>query len=145
MGSSEFMGCGRVCECEDELTNTFNFSSPPSPSFPSLPIASLLNLRPRQPPTRLPPLLPLHHLVYLLGLGDLHDDPPDGPSTLPGRLSRGAALWGVCAVERIWGEEVRGKRRKSRVGNRRRGGQATVGRNRSWSGQHRPRARDRGT
>jgi hypothetical protein len=91
---------------QDELTNTPISSSS---SFPSLPVASLLNLepRPRQPPTRLPPLLPIHHLVHLLGLGDIHHDPPDGPSTLLGRLPRGAALWGVCAVERIWGEEVK--------------------------------------
>lgn len=41
--------------------------------------------------------------MHLLGLGDLYDDLEDGPSKVLGRLSRGTALWGVCAVERVWG------------------------------------------
>lgn len=63
-----------------------------------------------QPPIGLPIILAEHHLVYLLGLGDLYDYSQDGSSTVLGRLPCGVVVWGVCVVERVWGEEV-GRRR----------------------------------
>ena len=59
-----------------------------------------------QPPIGLPIILAEHHLVYLLGLGDLYDHSQDGSSTVLGRLPCGVVVWGVCVVERVWGEEV---------------------------------------
>ena len=63
-----------------------------------------------QPSVGLPVILAEHHLVYLLGLGDLYDYSQDGSSTVLGRLPCGVVVWGVCVVERVWGEEV-GRRR----------------------------------
>ena len=60
-----------------------------------------------QPSVGLPVILAEHHLVYLLGLGDLYDYSQDGSSTVLGRLPCGVVVWGVCVVERVWGEEVR--------------------------------------
>ena len=44
--------------------------------------------------------------MYLLGLGDLYDHSQDGSSTILGRLPCGVVVWGVCVVERVWGEEI---------------------------------------
>jgi hypothetical protein len=59
-----------------------------------------------QSPAGLPVILVEHHLVYLLGLGDLYDHSQDGSSTVLGRLPCGIVVWGVCVVECVWGEEV---------------------------------------